>query len=54
MSQNAVAVDLVVDANIGNVPWESQGSSVKFVGFEINLVKEFDRRLRGSGRMPRA
>ncbi len=44
-SANTVADDLVVGANIGNVPWEFQDASGKFVGFEIDLVKEVGKRL---------
>lgn len=39
------AADLVVGANIGNVPWEFAGASGEFVGFEIDLVREIARRL---------
>jgi polar amino acid transport system substrate-binding protein len=39
------AADLVVGANIGNVPWEFQASNGDFVGFEIDLVKEIGARL---------
>jgi len=45
LNANAVAADLVVGANIGNVPWEFQESSGEFVGFEIDLVKEVGARL---------
>jgi polar amino acid transport system substrate-binding protein len=41
----SVAEDLVVGANIGNVPWEFQDASGDFVGFEIDLVKEVGKRL---------
>ena len=41
----AAAADLVVGANIGNVPWEFQDASGEFVGFEIDLVKEIAARL---------
>jgi polar amino acid transport system substrate-binding protein len=37
--------DLVVGANIGNVPWEFQDASGEFVGFEIDLAKEIGARL---------
>jgi polar amino acid transport system substrate-binding protein len=40
----AVAADWVVGANIGNVPWEFQDASGKFVGFEIDLVNEVAKR----------
>jgi len=39
------AADLVVGANIGNVPWEFQESSGDFIGFEIDLVNEIGARL---------
>jgi polar amino acid transport system substrate-binding protein len=41
----ARAADLKVGANIGNVPWEFQDASGKFVGFEIDLVNEIGKRL---------
>lgn len=44
-SSNTSAADLVVGANIGNVPWEFQDASGEFVGFEIDLVKETAQRL---------
>lgn len=42
---NALASDLTVGANIGNVPWEFQDASGEFVGFEIDLAKEIGDRL---------
>lgn len=36
---------LTVGANIGNVPWEFQNNSGKFVGFEIDLAKDVAKRL---------
>ncbi len=45
LSMNAAADELVVGANIGNVPWEFQDASGDFVGFEIDLVKEVGNRL---------
>ena len=39
------AAELVVGANIGNVPWEFQDASGDFVGFELDLVREIGRRL---------
>ena len=45
LSTGAVAAELAVGANIGNVPWEFQDASGEFVGFEIDLVKEVGRRL---------
>lgn len=39
------AQELVVGANIGNVPWEFQDASGDFVGFEVDLVKEIGTRL---------
>ena len=41
----AWAADLKVGANIGNVPWEFQEASGKFVGFEVDLVNEVGKRL---------
>jgi len=41
----ASAADLVVGANVGNVPWEFQDASGDFVGFELDLVREVSRRL---------
>lgn len=42
----AIAQDkLTVGANIGNVPWEFQDESGKFVGFEIDLVAAIAERL---------
>lgn len=40
----ALAADWVVGANIGNVPWEFQDASGKFVGFEIDLINEVAKR----------
>ena len=40
----AAAADWVVGANIGNVPWEFQDASGKFVGFEIDRVNEVAKR----------
>lgn len=39
------ADELVVGANIGNVPWEFQDASGEFVGFEIDLAREVGHRL---------
>ncbi len=36
---------LTVGANIGNVPWEFQDDSGKFIGFEIDLVAAVAKRL---------
>lgn len=36
----AHAAELVVGANVGNVPWEFQDESGKFVGFEVDLVEK--------------
>ncbi len=41
----ARADDLVVGANIGNVPWEFADRGGDFVGFEIDLVREVAKRL---------
>lgn len=40
----ALAADWTVGANIGNVPWEFQDASGKFVGFEIDLINEAAKR----------
>lgn len=45
MTGNAMAADLTVGANIGNVPWEFQDATGKNVGFEIDLVDEIAKRL---------
>ena len=45
LSGAAWAQDLVVGANIGNVPWEFQDESGAFVGFEVDLATEVGRRL---------
>ena len=42
--QPALAEDLKVGANIGNVPWEFQDAKGDFVGFEIDLMKEVGKR----------
>lgn len=39
------SADLVVGANIGNVPWEFSDAKGEFVGFEIDLIKEVGDRL---------
>ena len=44
-SVQALAADWTVGANIGNVPWEFQDASGKFVGFEIDLVNEAAKRM---------
>jgi polar amino acid transport system substrate-binding protein len=41
---SAQAADWTVGANIGNVPWEFQDASGKFVGFEIDMVNEVAKR----------
>lgn len=41
----ALAQDLTVGANIGNVPWEFQDEEGKTVGFEIDLATEVAKRL---------
>lgn len=41
----AIAQELVVGANIGNVPWEFQDASAEFVGFELDLAREIGTRL---------
>ncbi len=44
----AQAADLIVGANIGNVPWEFQDDTGKTVGFEVDLVNEIAKRLNKS------
>lgn len=41
----ARADELVVGANIGNVPWEFSDARGNFIGFEIDLIQEIGRRL---------
>ncbi len=36
----AQAAELVVGANVGNVPWEFQDEAGKFAGFEVDLVQK--------------
>lgn len=45
LGTSANADELVVGANIGNVPWEFADQSGKFVGFEIDLIAEVADRL---------
>lgn len=45
LTSYAVAADLTVGANIGNVPWEFQNASGETVGFEIDLISEVGKRL---------
>ena len=42
---SAWADTIKLGANIGNVPWEFQDASGKFVGFEIDLMNEVGKRL---------
>ena len=44
-SSIAVAEEINVGANIGNVPWEFQDATGKIVGFEVDLVTEVGKRL---------
>ncbi|MCJ8145248.1 transporter substrate-binding domain-containing protein [Ancylobacter sp. A5.8] len=44
----AIAADIKVGANVGNVPWEFQDETGKIVGFEVDLVNEAGKRI-GSG-----
>lgn len=44
-STSAIAADLTVGANIGNVPWEFQNASGETVGFEVDLIAEVGKRL---------
>lgn len=41
----AVAEDLVVGANVGNVPWEFEDDTGAVVGFEVDLATEIAKRL---------
>lgn len=41
----AQAADLVVGANVGNVPWEFQDDSGAIVGFEVDMANEIGKRL---------
>jgi polar amino acid transport system substrate-binding protein len=45
LSFDAMAAELNVGANIGNVPWEFQDASGKTVGFEVDLMTEVAKRL---------
>jgi len=45
VSAEARSEDLVVGANIGNVPWEFQNNRGEFVGFEIDLVRKIAERM---------
>ncbi|WP_136798405.1 ABC transporter substrate-binding protein [Desulfosediminicola ganghwensis] len=45
MAQTAVAKDLVVGANLGNVPWEFVNKDNQNAGFEIDLAEEVGKRL---------
>ncbi len=45
LSSSAMAAELNVGANIGNVPWEFQDASGKNVGFEVDLMTEVGKRL---------
>lgn len=41
----AFSAQLIVGANVGNVPWEFQNAQGEIVGFEIDLVNEIAARL---------
>ena len=41
----ALAQDLAVGANVGNVPWEFQDEAGEIVGFEVDLVEAVAERL---------
>lgn len=45
LSASVAAETLAVGANIGNVPWEFADEKGRFVGFEIDLVREIADRL---------
>ena len=40
VSAPARAAELIVGANVGNVPWEFQDEAGKFAGFEVELVQK--------------
>ena len=42
---SARSAELIVGANIGNVPWEFQDATGDFVGFELDLVKKVAERM---------
>jgi polar amino acid transport system substrate-binding protein len=44
-TSGAFSAELVVGANVGNVPWEFQNAQGDVVGFEIDLVREIAARL---------
>jgi polar amino acid transport system substrate-binding protein len=45
VASDAQADELIVGANIGNVPWEFADRGGEFVGFEIDLITEVATRL---------
>lgn len=45
LTQPALAAELTVGANLGNVPWEFVNKENKNVGFEIDLAEEVGKRL---------
>ena len=45
LAPSARAAELVVGANIGNVPWEFEDESGDVVGFEVDLATEVAKRL---------
>jgi polar amino acid transport system substrate-binding protein len=45
LASGGTAQELVVGANIGNVPWEFQDATGEFVGFELDLAREIGTRL---------
>lgn len=48
LSTPALAADITVGANFGNVPWEFVNKDSKQVGFEVDLAKEVGSRLNKS------
>ncbi|WP_206198104.1 ABC transporter substrate-binding protein [Shimia sediminis] len=44
-STSAIAADLTVGVNVGNVPWEFQQNDGQIVGFEVDLINEIANRL---------
>jgi len=45
LAQGAQSAEIVVGANVGNVPWEFADARGNVVGFEIDLIREIASRL---------
>jgi len=45
VSADAHSAELIVGANIGNVPWEFQDARGEFIGFEIDLARTIAERM---------